>query len=283
MTRRTDDILAADPALAPELAEALAGWRGRERLSNDAVRALRSRRRRTTAGVAGGVAAILLTTGIVRSWPGQAPDRIAMLHTARGEVRTVRLPDGTTLRLDGATRLAVRYGAATRDVTLASGAAFFDVTHDPARPFTVSAGDGNVRVLGTAFDVDRTAGRMDVAVYRGAVRLAGEDDAHGKMVPAGWRRHVVRGHAGPPVRFDARIDDRHHDWLDVDGLRLADLVTILNRRAGPSILPPPVTLADLPISGRFRTDDPQSLLESLGLSYDFTVSKRQDALMITSN
>lgn len=272
----------ADPALSPELAEALAGWRDRGRLSNEAVRALRSRRRHTTAGVAGGVAVLLLATGIVRSWPVPTPDRIATLSTARGEVRTVRLPDGTTLRLDGATSIAVRYGTETREVTLASGAAFFDVTHDPTRPFTVRAGDGNIRVLGTAFDVDRTAGQMDVAVYRGAVRLAGENDTRGKMVPAGWRRHVIRGHAGPPVRFPAQTGDRLHDWLDVDGLRLADLVTILNRRAGPMIMQPPAPLADLAISGRFRTDDRRSLIEALGLSYDFNVHQRGDTWIITS-
>lgn len=283
MTGRRDDGPPAEEEFAPELAEALAGWRDRGRLSNRAVHALRSRRRRVIGGVAGGAAALLLAIGLPQAWPAAPPDRIASIHTRRGETRAVRLPDGTTLRLDGATRLTVRYGQAARDVTLADGAAYFDVAHDPARPFTVRAGDGVVRVLGTAFNVDRTAGRMDVAVYRGAVRLAGRDDARGEWVPAGWRGHVVRGHARPAARFDARMDDAGQGWLDVDGLRLVDLVAILNRRSGPVIVPPPAPLANLPISGRFRTDDARSLLDALGMSYGFSVDRKDRALTLSLN
>lgn len=278
--RKMDSV---DHDFTPELTEALADWRHRGRLSDDAVQALRTRRRRVVAGAASGVVAVLLAVGLPHVWPGRTPDRVAALEARRGETRAVRLADGTMLRLDGATRLVVRYGETARQVTLSGGAAFFDVAHDPARPFTVYAGDGMVRVLGTAFNVDRTVGRMEVAVYRGAVRLAGRGDARGEWVPAGWRGHVVRGHAGPAVRFDARTDDIRQGWLDVDALRLGDLVAILNRRSGPIIQPPPARLADLPISGRFRTDDAPSLLRSLGMSYGFVVTETKSALILSSN
>jgi transmembrane sensor len=266
----------------PELTEALADWRHLGRLSDDEVQALRTRRRRVVAGAASGVVAVLLAVGLPHVWPGRSPDRVAALETGRGETRAVRLADGTMLRLDGATRLVVRFGETARHVTLSGGAAFFDVAHDPARPFTVHAGDGMVRVLGTAFNVDRTVGRMDVAVYRGAVRLAGRGDARGRWVSAGWRGHVVRGHASPAVRFDARVDDARQGWLDVDALRLGDLVAILNRRSGPIIQSPPARLANLPISGRFRIDDARVLLQSLGMSYGFVVTETSTGLALSS-
>ncbi len=275
MTRRHDTPLDTDPALA----EALAGWRTQGRLSDEAVRELRARRRRAIAGGAGSVAAVLLTFGMFHASPPPAPDRIAHVQTGRGETRAVRLPDGTTVRLEGATRLSVRYGTGERAVTLADGAAMFDVTHDPARPFTVRAGDGDVRVLGTAFRVDRTPGRMAIEVHRGAVRLSAQRDARSERIPAGWAAQVVAGHVGRPARFE--MAGRSGEWIDTDGLRLADLVAILNRGPGRRILPPPPSLADLSISGRFRTDDPRSLLGSLGISYGFSVIMHDDRLRLS--
>ncbi len=283
MTLAPHDARPADDAIATELAEAMAAWRDRGRLSNDDVRALQSRRRKIGAATAGTVAAVLIAAGLGQAWLRPDADRIATIRTNRGEFRTIRLPDKSILRLDGATSLSVRYGPTSRSVRLAGGAVYFDVAHDPTRPFTVTAGDGAVKVLGTAFEVDRTAGRMGVSVYRGAVRVAGQADTRGKWVPAGWRGHVVRGHAGVATRFDGRSNGRGPGWLDIDGLRLADLVMILNRRAGPEILAPPATLADLPVSGRFRTDDPISLIESLGRLYGFKISKKDNALIISRN
>jgi transmembrane sensor len=277
MTRTRDEAIDAHPALV----EALSDWRTKGRLSDAATRALIARRRRTVAGTAGGVAAMLLAVGLPQHRPRAMPDRIASLHTERGGTKAVRLPDGTTMRLDGATRLSVRYTSVGRTVTLTEGAAFFDVTHDPARPFTVRAGDGDVRVLGTAFGVDRTAGRMEVSVYRGAVRLAGRGDERGERVPAGWRGHVVRGHASPPARLAKGDGAWRNDWLDTDGLSMADLVSILNRRSPRPIAPPPHRIGSLPISGRFRTGDAEALLSSIGPVYGFKLVHRHGQLALS--
>ena len=68
--------------------------------------------------------------------------------------RRVDLPDGSTVTLQPNSRL--RYDKAfrqdTRTVTL-SGQAFFDITHNPKRPFLVFTEDVVTRVLGTSFTV----------------------------------------------------------------------------------------------------------------------------------
>jgi len=276
MTARRDDGLHDDPALA----EALAGWRDRERLSNDAVRALKTRRRRTAATVAGMGLVLLLTVALPRHRPAGGGEQIAHLETARGQFRTARLPDGTTIRLNGATRIDIRYAADTRRATLLAGEAYFDVVHDAVRPFVVRAGDADIRVLGTAFDVDRTAGRVDLAVHRGAVRLAGRQDGRGTRVAAGWRSRVTDGHAVAPLRFDPMQEDWRRDWIDTDDMRLADLVTILNRRAGKPILPPPPGLADRTISGRFRLDEPAAFLNAIGPAYSFQLIEHHDVIIL---
>jgi transmembrane sensor len=97
------------------------------------------------------------------------PSARAIYATGVGERRSVRLADGSRLDLDGGSRLSVVYTPAERRVRLEQGEVAFDVIHAPGRPFVVDAGVGQVRVLGTAFDVVRSAGRVRVAVSRGIV------------------------------------------------------------------------------------------------------------------
>ena len=99
--------------------------------------------------LAAGVAAVLLL----------APLRSGERHTtAIGEQVTVRLDDGSKIQLNTDSELSVRFSKAERRLVLERGQAFFDVAHDPARPFVVDAGKASVRALGTRFDVRRGDG-----------------------------------------------------------------------------------------------------------------------------
>lgn len=99
--------------------------------------------------------------------------------TGKGEQVALRLPDGTRVRLGVESRLSWprRFGAGRRDVRL-RGAAYFDVAHDAARPFTVYTDDAVTRVLGTRFTVRDYPGSEParIAVTDGRVAVS---SAHG--------------------------------------------------------------------------------------------------------
>lgn len=97
---------------------------------------------------------------------GPAERRI--LATTAGETRTVRLADGSTVRLDAATRLDAAFDAERRTIRLSQGQARFAVAHE-TRPFVVLAGGGSVTARGTMFDVAVAGGRVDVRLLEGAV------------------------------------------------------------------------------------------------------------------
>ena len=141
------------------------------RLSDEQVRALRRRRRSVVvAATTAPVVAVLLVLGLRMAPPPAAVAPSPQLFATRaGERATATLADGTTVRLNGATRLQVVYTTAGRSARLLAGQAFFDVRHDAARPFVVRAGASRTRVLGTAFDLDLTRRQVALAVYRGAV------------------------------------------------------------------------------------------------------------------
>ncbi len=91
-------------------------------------------------------------------------------HTGTGEQRTIQLADGSRLLLNTDTAVSVDYQDNNRQITLHHGQAQFTVAGDKTRPFTVSAGELQMRALGTVFEVYRKAsGDIDVAVQEHAV------------------------------------------------------------------------------------------------------------------
>jgi len=91
--------------------------------------------------------------------------------TGVGERRTVVLEDGTRIEMNASSRLVVGFDRHARHVQLGDAQAFFDVAKDPARPFLIEAGDTQVRVVGTAFDVRHRDGQVAVNVQRGLVEV----------------------------------------------------------------------------------------------------------------
>jgi transmembrane sensor len=249
------------------------------RLSDADIRALRTRRR-TAIGTGGllGIAAVLGIGGWHAGWYRAAAPAPLHYETARGQMLDVKLADGSSVHLNGATSLDVRLEDHRRSVTMQRGEAYFDVAHLPDRPFTVHAGGAATQVLGTAFDIDIAAGGVRLAVYRGKVRFG--DAAAAVIVPAGWRTRFAEGRAQAPTRFDAAQKDWRDGWLDIDAMPLGDLVDALNRRGGPLIAPPPPSLRGLAVSGRFRLDSPQALLDAMGLAYGFRTAREGEHLRL---
>lgn len=271
----------------PALAEALEQVAAFGRLSDGDIRAMRAARRRNAAGL--GAVALVSVAGI-GAWSAgwfkpasSVPPLVAHYETRRGEQRDVKLADGSALHLSGATSLDVTLGAGERRVALNRGEAYFDVAHEPKRPFIVNAGDSATRVLGTAFDVDIGRGEVKLSVYRGRVRFGSSAYEAGSVeVPAGWRSRFSDGRARAPTRFDATQQNWRRDWVDTDDMRLADLVDALNRREGPLVMDPPPKLAGVALSGRFKLDNSRQLLDAIGEAYGFRVVPEGDRLRLVA-
>jgi transmembrane sensor len=118
-----------------------------------------------TAIAAVAVAAISLPL-IMKTAP--AP---TVYYTAELGQKTVQIRDGSSARLDRGTKLALEDGGRGR-IRIESGAAYFDVRHDPAHPFVVQSGDYVIRDIGTRFAVARRGGQVSVAVAEGQVDIS---------------------------------------------------------------------------------------------------------------
>lgn len=104
-------------------------------------------------------ASFLLLVGMGTGWKflteSEAPARVVYVASSGlRTMQTVRLADGSTVRLGPGSRLVypAEFTGAHREVEL-DGQAFFEVAKDPSHPFVVKNNDLRITALGTAFEV----------------------------------------------------------------------------------------------------------------------------------
>ena len=93
---------------------------------------------------------------------------------ARDTVLAKTLADNSTITLNKNSRLTTIFNAKERRVKLV-GEAFFEVAHDTVKPFFIDVQNLEIRVVGTAFNVDERTelGKIIVSVTEGRVLLRG--------------------------------------------------------------------------------------------------------------
>lgn len=92
-------------------------------------------------------------------------------QTAQDETKSIHLPDGSTVVLNENSSLKYKKSFAERNVSL-EGEAFFEVTKDKTRPFSVKANNTTTQVLGTSFNIDaQEKEQVEVALLTGKVKF----------------------------------------------------------------------------------------------------------------
>jgi transmembrane sensor len=104
----------------------------------------------------------------------------SIVHATGNELATIKLHDGTTvfLNVNSSITHSTDFNRGERLVTL-TGEAFFEVHPDKQRPFIVIAGESQIKVLGTSFNVRARPGspEQQVEVLEGLVSFGVKDHA----------------------------------------------------------------------------------------------------------
>jgi transmembrane sensor len=136
---------------------------------------------RTIAALA---AMLLLALGIYLEQSRQ-PELIS-LNVSLNQKSQVVLADGSKVWVNSRSTLKYpkEFDGKTREVYL-SGEAFFDIQHDPAKPFIIHTGNIVTTVLGTAFNIkeDKGTHTVVVTVTRGKVSVSNGSHLLGVITP----------------------------------------------------------------------------------------------------
>lgn len=127
--------------------------------------------RKQAFAAAASVCALALTATMW--WKAQTNVVTAIYAAPADHHRTVALPDGSSLVLGADAIVDMSYSRERRALTVQRGQAYFEVRHDPTRSFVVWSGSIRVTAVGTAFNVQRAADKVTVAVTNGKVSISG--------------------------------------------------------------------------------------------------------------
>jgi transmembrane sensor len=230
------------------------------------------------AGVAG-VAAFA-------SWQHFAPETYS---TGLGELSTVSLSDGSVITLNTLSQVNVRFSGGERRVEVVQGQANFDVAKDRSRPFIVIAGVGEVRALGTSFDVYRRTNDVVVTLIEGGVAVVPEaaTDARSQVSLRPGDQVVYDRQYGEPGRSLQRttVDlNRVTAWrsrkLDFTDTPLIEAIAEANRYSRQKIELRAPALEQATLSGVFDAGQNEAVADGLRAYFGLHIERAGDELIV---
>jgi transmembrane sensor len=286
-----DAWLTADPRHEGALARAEAVWFDLDRvsaLSRAAAVAPRPRPARFQHWRLAATLAVCVATASVSG--AVAYDRLQGREaTSVGEIRHIVLDDGTSLVLDTASVVQIKYVRGERRVIVRRGNAAFQVATSDPRPFVVKAQNLKFDGAGANFSVGVQADDVAVNVADGRVKAARRTSA------GGWETCYL-GRSGQLVVADdipmkpRKVSDakmaRELSWrrgvLMFDGERLSEAAQELNRYSRVPIVIEDPTLAGRTFVGAFEVGDSRAFADAAATAFDARVVEEDGALRLAA-
>lgn len=236
-------------------------------------------------GMAAGLA-LLIAAGVSFWVMDQGPEMV--LAESGVQVSAFTLPDGSRINLKENSTLAYpeHFTGDLREVTL-TGVGYFDVESDKAHPFIVHTQAGDIRVVGTEFEVDarQTDKTLSVDVAEGIVEVSDKAEVEKVRVEAGQRAvldvekgELTREENNNPAPFfwkDRTIKFKRTELSRVV-TTLEDLMQIQIKLSSDDLLKCEVTAT-------FKNEDARTILEVIATTLQLDLSHDGDTYTLSGD
>lgn len=151
---------------------------------------LPQKRRYLWQSIAAAVAMLVISFTLYLEWPilqsRLYPEKLTLLNVPVNQKKQVRLADGSQVWVNAGSELKYPqiFNGKIREVYL-SGEAYFDITHNAAKPFLIHTGKVVTTVLGTSFNIkeNKSQNLVEVTVTRGKVGISNGNKLLGILTP----------------------------------------------------------------------------------------------------
>jgi len=192
--------------------------------------------------------------------------------------RFINLPDGSSVILNENSNLKISdsFGTNNKREVYLQGEAYFDITHNPTKPFIVHTGKIITTVLGTAFNIKMSSvdKKVIITVTRGKVKVGDNEKTYNVIVPDEQVvfYESISQHVKKPVKAEKFIEWTNGD-IYFDDVSIKDVAKQLQDRFDVSIVFSNEQIKSCKFSATFLKS--QSLKQILHIIGEFNQIKYQ--------
>jgi len=252
-----------------------------------ATKTIRITDRRTILLRIAAVAIVLLSIGSVSIFLVTRSRNANLITVESGtdeRNREVILTDGSKVWLNRSSKLTYSavFSTETRNVRL-KGEAFFDIAHDPSKPFIIDAGKANIRVLGTSFNVitDNVSNQVEVYVRTGKVILTNNYGEESVILEPGYI-----GTAGTSSNTKALNENRNYlawktDTLVYNGETLDIVFSDLKRVFNINISTSDTSISNKSLTTTFFSLPQETIIQLICNTFSLNYTKEGDVYRLS--
>jgi transmembrane sensor len=194
------------------------------------------------------------------------------------------LPDGSKVWLRKGSEVTYAGGFEERMVVL-QGEGYFEVEHDPERPFVVRVSSTTTRVLGTKFYLKETgSGNVELRVVEGKVAFANDQDLSQEKILVREQTAVAHLATGTIARVALSDEENALSWhtgrLTFNHEALAVVVEDLESHFGVGISISSPGMARCELKTDFQNATLEEVLETICFSLNCSYTMRGDVYYI---
>ena len=208
-----------------------------------------------------------------------------VLTVPRGESFKVVLCDGTEVWLNANSNFVypTAFIGDERIVTL-EGEAYFEVTKDTKRPFSVQNETLDVQVLGTVFNMncDKNRQLAEVSLIRGSVKVTGKHDEGMIVLSSGQKAELNKSTKQMHVRtFNTQLDAVWHDgMIPFEDATISEIVSTLQHLYKTEIILSPDIDKSTYSGVIYQKENLDSVLLNLTLAMPIEYTKKEGKIYI---
>lgn len=236
-------------------------------------------------------AVIIIAAGlsfiIVKSFvnPRDPSNRQLTIRSEPDRMMQTTLPDGSVVYIKANSVISYEYQeSGIRELAL-KGEAFFDIAHDPYKPFIVSSGQAFVKVTGTSFSVrtDNTNNAVDVYVESGLVSLTNKQREDQSVL-------IEPGYVGilTPNGIEKKLNENvnYLAWktgrLEFRETNLSKVIDDLNQTYGTNIILDKQEIGECNFTGTFLDHQPvDTVLKVLKTAFNLDIKRMRSDIILS--